>query len=84
MCSRRICLVNNILVNITNDYFIPFKTLNDLRRTIVDKLNELRIGTSNYQEKIYHREVPDFKKEKLYCVLVQKKDANLNYPLRNL
>ena len=71
--------VNNILVNITNDYFIPFKTLNDLRRTIVDKLNELRIGTSNYQEKIYHREVPDFKKEKLHCVLVQKKDANLNY-----
>lgn len=60
--------LNNINIDMDNNIFINLKELNILRRSIVDKLNTLRIGKSNYIESIYTNKY--YKKEDITGISV--------------
>ena len=73
--------VNNISIDIDNNIFIPFKKLNELRRELFNKLDDKRLYKIDYRKGEYHRNVYDFKKEKLRSVLVQSVSSDLNYDI---
>jgi len=52
------------------DIFISIKELNDLRREAIDKLNEKRLYNYDYIKEEYNIDLPDFKKEENYNILV--------------
>ena len=52
------------------DIFISIKELNELRNKATDLLNEKRLYQYRYLKKAYAIELPDFKKEKNYNILV--------------
>ena len=52
------------------DIFISIKELNELRNKATDLLNEKRLYQYRYLKKAYVIELPDFKKEKNYNILV--------------
>ena len=54
--------------------FIPIKELNDLRNKAINLLDEKRLYKYEYIKKDYSIELPDFKKEKNYNVLI----SNIN------
>jgi len=60
----------NLEVDGNNDIFISIKELNELRREAVFKLDEARLRKSKYLKKEYYIDLPDFKKEENYNVLV--------------
>lgn len=72
--------INNIKVNIDNNIFIPLKEINELRRVVLNKLDTLRIGKSNFKEEEYFIDLKDYpvKKEKT-CLLVNNNKVNNEY-----
>ena len=53
--------INNFDLVYDNNIFIPIKSLNDLRRDTLDKLEELRVKTSkNIVKQQYNIDLPDF------------------------
>ena len=52
--------LNKISINIDSNIFIPLKEINNLRREALEKLDNLRIGLSNFQEKDYYIEVDNY------------------------
>jgi len=61
---------NNLEIDIDNNIFIPLKEINELRREMILKLNELRQYKIDYIKNDYFIEVPDFKRERLVSALV--------------
>ena len=72
--------INNIKVNIDNNIFIPLKEINELRRVVLNKLDTLRIGKSNFKEEEYFIDLKDYsvKKEKT-CLLLNNNKINNEY-----
>ena len=61
-------------INIDDNIFIPLTKLNDLRRNIFLKLNEKRLYKTLFKKEKYTVNVPNFPKERLLNVLVEKKE----------
>ena len=68
---------NNLKINIDDDIFIPLSEINELRRRMIEELNDKRLYKSNYYKEKYSINVPNFKREKLISVLVPNKDVYL-------
>ena len=73
--------IDKIKIDMDQDIFIPFKTLNELRRELFKKMDEVRLYQIDYVMGEYHRDVPDFKSMKLKAVLVNKINDKLNYDI---
>lgn len=57
-------------INIDDDIFIPLKEINELRREMINKLNEKRMYKIKYIKSNYSIDVPNFEKERLVNALV--------------
>ncbi len=66
--------LNNIDIDIDNNIFVNLKELNILRRNMVDKLNEIRIGKSNYVLGHYNSEYHKDKDITGISVVVRNKE----------
>ncbi len=73
--------IDNIKVDMDENIFISFKTLNDLRRDLFDKLDSERLYKIDYQKSEYKIEVPDFENEQKKSVLVNKDSNKLDYDI---
>lgn len=65
-------------IELEDGCFFPMKELNQLRRELVEELNQERTKKTNYQKNSYIREVPDFpsRKEKSIFVSTMKQYQN--------
>lgn len=79
--GNSIYYLEDININLDDNLFINMTTLNNLKRELIDKLNELRIGKSNFIEKDYSLNVLDYPQVNKKSILVSKKSDNLNYDL---
>jgi len=61
---------NNLDIILDNNAFFPIKEINELRRMTIEKLNNLRLYSTNYKKCDYYIDVPDFKRERLLACLV--------------
>ena len=61
-------------INIDNNVFIPLKEINEIKRLMIEKLNEKRLYKIEYIKSNYSINVPNFKKEKLISALVSNKE----------
>lgn len=57
-----------------DNIFIPISEINELRREGINKLNSLRLYSTNYKRENYYIDVPDYKREKLVTCLLDKID----------
>ncbi len=73
--------INNLEIDMDHDIFIPFKKLNDLLRELFNKLDESRLYKIDYEKKTYQKDVPNYKKEELKAVLVDKVTNDLDYDI---
>lgn len=62
--------INSIIVECDDNIFINLKDLNELRRDMVNKLNNLRLRKKEYIKNSYYCEVPDFEKERKNNILI--------------
>lgn len=62
--NNTIYKLNKIDINIDNNIFIPLSKLNEIRREIVEKINNKRLYKTHYKKEKYTIELPDFKKVK--------------------
>lgn len=70
--------VNKVTSSLENNIFISIKELNDLRREIVGSLIDKRCYKIDYVKKDYMINLPDFKCENVYSVLLENsKDYSL-------
>ena len=67
-------LINELSIEMDDNVFVPLKIFNDLRRDVIEELDNLRIGTSNYKKNDYDIEVTDYPQERSINALV----ANIN------
>lgn len=73
--------INSISINMDNNIFIPFKKLNELRRTLFNKLNLKREYKTHYKTGVYKIDVPDFPHNELKSVLVSSVSNKLDYDI---
>ena len=66
--------LNNITINKDDDIFISVKELNELRRNLVEQLNNKRLYRSNYKKCEYGIELPNLKQTKYSSILVNNKE----------
>lgn len=57
--------LKNININLEDNLFIDIKSINDIRRKVVNLLNEKRLYKTNFKEENYYINVPNFEKEKV-------------------
>ncbi len=79
--GNSIYYLKDIDINLDNNLFINMTILNNLKRELIDKLNELRIGKSNFIEKEYSLNIKDYPKVNKKSILVRNKTNDLNYDL---
>ena len=79
--GNSIYYLEDIKINLDNNLFINMTMLNNLKRELIDKLNELRIGKSNFIEKDYSLNILDYPKVNKKSILVRNKTNDLNYDL---
>ena len=60
-------------INIDNNIFIPINEINELKRNLIDILDN-RKEESNYKKSSYSIELPDYKKEEKISILTLNKD----------
>ncbi len=68
--------INNINSNIDENIFIPIKEINDLKRKMVDILDN-REYKSNYLKSNYSIELPNYEKEQKISILTENKNQIL-------
>lgn len=68
--GNTIYIFNELDIKGDNDIFIAIKELNDLRNKAINLLNEKRLYQYKYTKQDYSIELPDFKKEKNYNILI--------------
>ena len=55
--------INSLKINIDDNVFVPLKTFNDLRREVIEELNQKRQYKTEFEKSEYQIEVPNFKTE---------------------
>ncbi len=71
----------SIEILLDDDIFINIKDINDARRKVIDILNQKRLYSTNFEEKEYYVNVPDFELKKEKSLLVNdvlKYEQNIN------
>ena len=63
-----------ITLECDNNIFIPLKNLNELRRQVLEQLNEKRLYQIPFKEEEYNIEVPEFEQTKLKTCLVNSQE----------
>lgn len=58
-------------IELDDNIFIPLKEINELRRNMIQRLNEKRLYKTNYLKSTYNISVPNFKKERLLTVFIE-------------
>ena len=71
--------INDIKINLDNNIFLNIKDINELRRNLIDKLNEVRTKINEFIEKDYYIALPDFKEERCTSVLVNNESEYNKY-----
>lgn len=56
--------ISSLEINSDDNIFIPVSKINELRRTAIEKINEKRLGKSNFIECEYEITLPDYEVEK--------------------
>ena len=69
---------NNLEIDIDNNIFIPIKSINELRREAINKLNEKRLYKIDFCKNDYYIDVPNFKKERLVTCLIDSSDKSID------
>ncbi len=70
---------SKLTISIDDDIFIPLKEINELRRKMIEELNNRRMYKIEYIKNKYSINVPNFNRERLLTCLVNDKTyANLN------
>ncbi|MBQ1812355.1 MAG: U32 family peptidase [Bacilli bacterium] len=70
---------SKLTISIDDDIFIPLKEINELRRKMIEELNNRRLYKIEYIKNKYSINVPNFNRERLITCLVNDKTyANLN------
>ena len=70
---------SKLTISIDDDIFIPLKEINELRRKMIEELNNRRMYKIEYIKNKYSINVPNFNRERLITCLVNDKTyANLN------
>ena len=59
---------NKLELGIDNNIFIPLKEINELKRNMIDELNNKRLYKIDYKKEQYSINVPDFNKERLLSI----------------
>ena len=62
--------INSLKINIDDNVFVPLKIFNDLRREVIDALNQKRLYAIPYKKDKYSIELPDFNTEKNINILI--------------
>ena len=71
---------SDLIIDISDDVFIPLGEINELRRKATQLLDEKRLYKIPFKRGNYQIEVPDFKKERLLtCLVTDKKDLDRKY-----
>ena len=68
--GNTIYCLNNIEISGDKDIFISIKELNELRRKAIEELNDKRLYKYEYKKEEYKIDLPDFKEERNYNVLI--------------
>ena len=72
-------IFNDIDIILDDNIFVPVNVLNDMRRKLIELLNQKRLYKTNYKKGNYYIEVPDFKREKLKTILIHNYNEYLKY-----
>ena len=74
--NNTIYKIEKINIDLDNNLFVPISLINNLKRDILEKLNEERIKNfkKEFQKANYTILVPDFKKEEKYSLLTNNQD----------
>ena len=70
--------VGNTRINIGN-IFLSIKDINELRRNVLEKLNQKRLYKKDFIENDYYIELPNFSEEKYNAVLLNVEDDYFKY-----
>lgn len=71
---------SSLNINVDDNIFIPLKSINELRRNMIDELNNKRLYKIEYKKEKYNISVPNFKKERLLsCLVNSTKDIDKKY-----
>ncbi len=68
--------LNNIIVNIDDNIFIPVSVINNLRRDIIELLNKKRLERNKIIYGEYNTSVKDYPYKKDVCILVDTDDID--------
>ncbi len=71
--------LRNINVEINDNIFINIKDINNLRRKLIDLLNEKRLYKIPFKEKDYNISVPVFENKKLKSIVIRSKEEYEKY-----
>ena len=69
---------DNLEIIMDNDIFIPIKSLNELRREAIKKLEEKRLYKKEYKKETYNINIPDFPKKQECSYLISTIDQLKN------
>lgn len=71
--------IHNIKINMDDNIFLNIKDINELRRSLIDKLNDVRTKTNEFIEKDYYIDLPFFKEERCTSVLINNENEYSKY-----
>lgn len=61
-------------IDMDNNIFVPVSEINELRRIAIDKLNSLRLYSTNYKKDNYYIDLLDYDNKLINTVLIDKLD----------
>lgn len=71
--------LNKLDINMDDNVYVNIKDINELRRNIVEELNDVRLYKIPYIEKEYYYKLPTFEKINKKCILLNDKEEYDKY-----
>lgn len=78
-CGNTIYKVNNIDIVMDDNIFINIKDINELRRSVLEKLDDVRLYKLSFIEKDYSIKVPSFDNVCKKTMIINNKDDLIKY-----
>ena len=70
---------DNLKIDMDSNIFVPTSKLNELRREVIDLLNQKRLYKKEYKKEEYYIDLPDFKRECNKNILVNNYNEYIKY-----